>query len=358
MEQTFAQSAPVKKIWIFEEDTFLGDFNTRLAIAEAFSDAEVKVLKRITEPDVESFLQSRFGKSTLTIQDWPDLVVHSIAKESEIDILLELKKRSKNKIFLTVVDDPGKRRAEIDLIVNPRHMPSILTGTGNVIRPLGLPSRVTPEILHAQHQLFGSRLSHYPGPVVVLLLGGQTKSALFTVADAKALGENVRKAVKSVGGSLFVTNSRRTPQRSFEALLDELTGFPIYLHDVNATDSDINPYIALLSYADHIIVTGDSSSMMSDALSTGRPVYTFAPGSTVEDRHRRFILDMVDAGKVEFLKGTLDGYDQAPLTVQQDIRKVIEARRTRKANSLKSCIELLINHVASIITESKSELRR
>jgi|GEM_PF-416790 len=330
--RTAARTEPVKKIWIFKEKTFVGDFNSRLALAEAFSGAETTILDEITEDGAEEFLKMRFGKTNLAAADWPDLIVHSLAKDHEIDLLLDLKKRSRNKIFITLMDGSAKRSDEIDLIVNSRHMPQVLTGKSNVARPLGLPSRITPSHLDDASAEYEGKLGRFPGPIVTLLLGGQAANTVFSMAEAKTLGEQVRKAVKGIHGSLFVSNSRRTPDKAFRALLEELTGFPVYVHDVKQDEG--NPYAAFLAYADHIIVTGDSSSMVSDALATGKPVYTYAPNSILEDRHKRFLLSLMDAGYLRLLGENLDGEMQRPLDVADDLRDLIEARR-------KSCDESL-----------------
>jgi uncharacterized protein len=327
-------ASTIKKIWIFQEPTFVGDFNTRMAIAESFPDAQVEILNEISEPNAPAFLNARFGKTHLGTDEWPDLVVHSLAKDKEIDLLLELRKLSAGRVFLTLVDGSAHRAGEVDLVVNSHHMPQIFTGKGNVARTLGLPSRMNPERLAEGHDEYAEKLGHFPGPIVTLLVGGQAANTVFTMADAKLLGEKVRRAVKNVNGSLFVSNSRRTPDKAFQALLEELTGFPLYVHD---TKKDVgNPYSAFLSYADHIIVTGDSSSMISDALTTGKPVYVHAPNSILEDRHKRFLLGLMDAGYLRLLGPELDGDLQRPLNVAADLNDLIRARRNSCAGILLS----------------------
>ena len=46
-----------------------------------------------------------------------------------------------------------------------------------------------------------------------------------------------------------------------------------------------NPYFGFLALADHIIVTGDSVSMCSEACAAEAPVYIYAPQGTVGKKH-------------------------------------------------------------------------
>ncbi len=94
------------------------------------------------------------------------------------------------------------------------------------------------------------------------------------------------------GGSLMITVSRRTPQdlrekleQAFAARVPspsqgerEQTALPATLIYTGTGD---NPYAGFLAYADYIIVTTDSTSMISDAASTGKPIEFFPlPGGS------------------------------------------------------------------------------
>ncbi len=60
--------------------------------------------------------------------------------------------------------------------------------------------------------------------------------------------------------------------------------------------SGYNPYLGLLANADHFIVAGDSYSIVSEALYTGKKVYVFEPGDDRYDRLRKrgYIVDLED----------------------------------------------------------------
>src|SRR3546814_5078500 len=67
----------------------------------------------------------------------------------------------------------------------------------------------------------------------------------------------------------MITPSRRTGARNEEILRRGLAGLPAEIWD----GSGENPYFGILGLADHVIVTGDSVNMVSEAASTGKPVH-------------------------------------------------------------------------------------
>jgi uncharacterized protein len=118
-------------------------------------------------------------------------------------------------------------------------------------------------------QLLGSA----PSPRVVLLVGGSAKQHVLSPADAARLGRLVLGQVEAAGGSLFAVTSRRTGDEAATALQDALQGVA-RIHRW-LPDEVANPYPDLLAAADIIVVTGESESMLTDAIVTGKPVYIY-----------------------------------------------------------------------------------
>lgn len=67
-----------------------------------------------------------------------------------------------------------------------------------------------------------------------------------------------------------MATSPRTRRRSAEALFASLDA-PCRTYDFNSSEHD-NPYPEFLAVADKVLVTGDSASMIADAVATGREV--------------------------------------------------------------------------------------
>jgi hypothetical protein len=91
------------------------------------------------------------------------------------------------------------------------------------------------------------------------------------VPSARRLAEQVNGLVRSEGGSLLLSTSRRTSEACAQTICDSID-VPAYLHRWRP-DGGPNPYLAYLALADAFVVTGDSASMLADACSTGRRVW-------------------------------------------------------------------------------------
>jgi mitochondrial fission protein ELM1 len=154
-----------------------------------------------------------------------------------------------------------------------------------------------------------------------VLLGGSTKRHPFTVEQGRALAERL-KALRAEGG-VAITPSRRTPEEVKAVLREAFAGDEgVFLWD----EAGDNPYRGILALSDRLVVTGDSVSMVSEAVATGLPVAVFELGGG--KRHRRFIANLLEKKIVSragepFGAGT--GLNSTPQAVQA-LRRLIESR--------------------------------
>ncbi|HEY9163603.1 MAG TPA: ELM1/GtrOC1 family putative glycosyltransferase, partial [Magnetovibrio sp.] len=138
-------------------------------------------------------------------------------------------------------------------------------------------------------------------------------------------GERAAALVKEAGGSLLVTTSRRSSPEATEALLQAIDGVPANVFKWG--DEGENPYMAYLAMADHIIVTGDSVSMCSEACAPGVPVYIFAPKKLTAHKHAKLHQDLYKGGYAKPLEQAtaLTPWTHEPLNaafaIAQEIRK-------------------------------------
>ena len=123
-------------------------------------------------------------------------------------------------------------------------------------------------------------------PRVVLLVGGSSASHRLDAETARRIGREVAAFALAAGGSVLATTSPRTGAEETEALADGL-GASAVLHRWRRGESE-NPYDALLGAADAIVVTGDSESMLAEAVATQKPVYVAPVPERVAGPRRRF----------------------------------------------------------------------
>ena len=179
--------------------------------------------------------------------------------------LLALKKASAS-IFTAYVQDPRVDTSHFDVVFAPQH--DQLTGS-NVEVMIGSPNRVTNTLIITQTLNFATKLQTLPMPRVAMLIGGPSKTHKFSKSNHKAHLNAARQAL-SEGFSLLITVSRRTPAKiikDYQILASDNDN--VWLYDGEGE----NPYYAFLGAADSIVVTEDSTNMLTEACATGKPIF-------------------------------------------------------------------------------------
>jgi len=196
---------------------------------------------------------------------WPDLILASGRKA--ITAGWAIKKRNPKKTFLVQIQDPRTNPALFDLVVVPQH--DITRGNNVHVTTCAL-HLLTPEKLNNEAQKFSHKLSHLPNERIAILIGGNSKAHQLTKARTKKLITQLLEFADA-GFGLMVTASRRTGNENMEILQQKLSPHPnIYFWNGDGE----NPYFGFLGLAHYILVTNDSVSMTSEAISTGKPVYS------------------------------------------------------------------------------------
>ncbi len=116
---------------------------------------------------------------------------------------------------------------------------------------------------------------------VALLVGGDSRSHRLGHGDAQALARRCSDWAAAQGARLLVVTSRRTGPQALAGLAAGLAEDDL-LHRWRAAD-EANPYGLALAHAESLVVTGESESMLADAVASGHPLLiwpipTRAPG--------------------------------------------------------------------------------
>lgn len=242
------------------------------------------------------------GSDPLT-PPYPDLLIatgrHSIAAS------LLVKRFSGDKTRTVQLQNPVIASSHFDLVVVPRH--DGISGP-NIVTTKGALHRITPDVLREGAVKFAPRVLHLKRPYIGVLIGGTNATYRLERAEMAALAAGLKTAAAKANASLVITPSRRTGEDNIRALKDTLAGAPHFLWDGTGD----NPYFGILGVADYLVVTADSVNMVSEAASTGKPVYV-APlpgGSAKFDRFHRM---MREDGYVREFSGSVSPYSYAPL---------------------------------------------
>lgn len=255
------------------------------------------------------------GSAPLT-DDAPSLIV-SCGRHA-IGPALWLKRRHRDRVFLTHILHPRGRLADFDLVVVPAHDG---VDAPNVVQVDGSLHGITPARLEEAAAGFRAGRGDLPHPLVAVLIGGNNRAYRFTDETVDRLIRDLRMLAERHDARLLVTMSRRTGADADRKLRDGLTDIAADIWDGTGG----NPYFAYLGLADAIVVTGDSVNMISEACSTGKPVYIFPLAGGEGSKFARFHNRMVSNGHARFFSGDLERWSAAPLNetarVAAEVRK-------------------------------------
>lgn len=195
-----------------------------------------------------------------------------------------------------------------------------------MISTLGAINRVNPVRLARAREKFAASLAGLPRPRLAVLIGGSTKRHRMTGEVTTRLGNQVASLARSHGAGLMVTPSRRTGEQNTAILRGIFSGMPMAFWD----GAGENPYFGYLAWADAIIVTNDSVSMVSEAGATGKPVHV-AKLEPESPKFQRFHQGLVAAGITRPMGGDLPHCTYEPLyeadTVAAEIRRRMNCNR-------------------------------
>lgn len=145
---------------------------------------------------------------------------------------------------------------------------------------------LTPEIFDEHGKKFRAHYKDIKSPIVAVMM--------VNIHDVENFAQHmIAKSAQHDELTVFICTSRRTYQDNYIKLkgrLEELAqekGLGTRLkiegynfHEHLGKENTFNPYIGLIKEAEHIVVTGDSLSMVSEPLAAGKRVMVFEPGHT------------------------------------------------------------------------------
>jgi mitochondrial fission protein ELM1 len=224
---------------------------------------------------------------------WPRLLISCGRRSTAASIAV--RKRSRGATMTVHIQDPQASPSAFDLVIPMRH--DGLTGP-NVFPVDTALHHISSDALTTGRQAWQGCLKPDNRQLLGVVLGGANRHYRFdadTVADLMALIRNARARDWSV----VVTPSRRTEPAVIAALKREFGDQDWF----NLWDgSGDNPYVGILALADRLIVTGESVSMVSEALATGHPVHIL-PLAGRGRRHGLFIANLADREMVSLISG-------------------------------------------------------
>ena len=202
--------------------------------------------------------------------------VYKKIKSSEFDIIIScgrksvipsihLKKNSKKKVMNIHIQDPKVNLDHFDFVVAPEH--DSLQGQ-NVINTKGAIHYLTKGEIIKNKSYLDTFIKKDERKICSLILGGPTKYYEYSIKNMKNIFSILDILLKKNNFQLIVIPSMRTPKDIINYALEYFGENHTIINNV-----DKNAYLSALSLSESIVVTCDSSSMISEAALTGKPIY-------------------------------------------------------------------------------------
>lgn len=196
---------------------------------------------------------------------WPDLVL-TIGRRS-VPVARAIKRRSGGQTKLVLIGHPRTDPSDFDLVITTRQYP--LPRHSNVlVVPLALSRSGPPPRAEPDEEQW---LASLPRPHLLFAIGGSTRYFELAPADMAEAARRLADRADALGGSLIVSGSPRTEPAVLDSVGAVLAGPHRLVRRARPR------FAALMADADEIFVTGDSLSMLSEAILTGRPVGMVEP---------------------------------------------------------------------------------
>jgi mitochondrial fission protein ELM1 len=222
---------------------------------------------RIPNPVLGASLLSLTSQSrTLLTAPWPELVIGMGRRVAPIARWIRKRSGGRTRVVLLGRKGPNNMQ-DVDLAVLCAHFRLPEHPRRQII--VTPPTQVHADLLVAELERHGDPMPELAKPRALFLIGGPTAQHRLTPGFARRMVAEVAAAAERTGLSLAIVTSRRTPT---EAVLEIENAAPnAHLHVWQQNRKD-NPYLAYLAAADCIVVTGESESMLAEAVATAKPL--------------------------------------------------------------------------------------
>ena len=172
-------------------------------------------------------------------------------------------KRQNSKIFTIHIQDPKVNFKNFDAIVSPEH--DNLAGD-NIYSSKGAIHYITEKEINKAKEYLRDKIKSEK--IVSLILGGPNKYYSFKSDQVINVFKQIKSIFVSEGYKVIVIPSMRTPKEIIDLAMREMSSSGYVVDKV-----DKQAYLSAYALANYIVVTCDSTSMISAAATSGKPIF-------------------------------------------------------------------------------------
>ena len=245
-----------------------------------------------------------------------DLII-SCGRKSVIPSIY-LKKNSKKKIINIHIQDPKVSLKNFDYIIVPEH--DGIKGK-NVITSKGAIHYLTSDEIKKNSNYLTGMLNK-DKEYLLLILGGPNKYYDYNEKNLLDVFEKIRKLILKNSLQVIIIPSMRTPQNIIDLAHKFFGEQNLIIKNV-----DKKAYLSGLAIAKFIIVTCDSTSMISEAALTGKPIYIAEIPSKKDDYRFRQFRDLFK--KLNIIKNLDDNLETWKYEILDETSKIAKLLKNK-----------------------------
>ena len=227
-----------------------------------------------------------------------------------------LKNKYKDKIINIHIQDPKVSLNNFDFIVVPEH--DGLIGK-NVLTSKGAIHYLTNDELEQNESYLKSRVDNQK-KIVTLIIGGPNKYYSYDDKIIDKVFEKIENNFIKKNYQAIIIPSMRTPKNIIQKAQNYFDKNQIIIPNI-----DKKAYLSSLKLADHIVITCDSTSMISEAAITGKPIYVVQmPAIKNNQRFKDFFNLFESLNIIKNLETSIESWDYKKLDETNRISSYIK----------------------------------
>lgn len=206
-------------------------------------------------------------------KSYADIVVSCGSQTAAVNLLFSKENNAKSVVLMkpSLVSS-----LNFDLAIMPEH--DNPPKRRNIVKTLGAPNMITPKRLENDLRSLEMVINREGKRSIGLFIGGESRDYAFDSFLMKEVMDNVIQAARELDANILTTTSRRTRQDVSDFIKRELRKTELAKLVVVANESNPEWTVGgILAASDVVIVSGESSSMLSEAASSGKHVIVFKP---------------------------------------------------------------------------------
>tara|TARA_Y100000590_G_scaffold150044_2_gene172299 strand:- start:6307 stop:7266 length:960 start_codon:yes stop_codon:yes gene_type:complete len=274
----------------------------------------------ILQPGFIPFNKKIFEKNFFE-DSLPNMIISCGRKSVYASIYL--KKQLRNKIINIHIQNPKINPKNFDYIISPNH--DKLNGV-NIINSTGALHHLTKNKIESASKIFDVPNNK---KIVAIILGGENNHYHFNDKILNSFLDKIQNLNKVNEKYFFLFIPSRRTDNNLIKIIKNRFNLNHYVWDKVSE----NPYLYALKIADIFIVSSDSTSMISEASFTSKPLHIFhLPFKRKSERIERFHKEFEEKGITKPFKEELFYWSYEPLKESERIAGILSSRILKQKN--------------------------